>query len=92
MTAITTTTSALPDKASLHRESQPSRKPFPPSVSEEEAKTRFVSSLSNGVDTLLDLGHGRDRASAELLNEIADGCSPNEDEVGHFLFFAVGFS
>jgi hypothetical protein len=60
-----------------------------PSATEAEAKTRFVSALSKGVHTLLERGHGRERASAELLNEIADGCAPDEEEVGHivFLFF-----
>lgn len=53
----------------------------PPSATEEEAKTRFVSALGRGVDTLLGLGHGRERASAELLREISDGCTPDEDEV-----------
>lgn len=33
------------------------------------------------MDTLLGRGHGRDRAASELLNEIADGCAPDEDEV-----------
>jgi hypothetical protein len=63
---------------------------IPPSATEEEAKTRYISALSNGVNKLLERGHGRERASTQLLNEIADGCVPDEDEVGNsacmFLF------
>ena len=54
---------------------------IPPSSTEEEAKTKFTNALSAGVDSLVLLGHGRDRVSVELLNEIANGFSPNEDEV-----------
>ena len=57
-----------------------------PSATEEDAKSRFVSALANGVEALLERGHGRERASAELLSEIADGCSPpDEDEVGKIM-------
>ncbi|KAL7525469.1 hypothetical protein ACHAWF_001380 [Thalassiosira exigua] len=59
----------------------PSRRPLPPSATEEEAKSRFVSALSEGVGTLLERGYGRERASEELLGGIADGCSPGEDEI-----------
>ena len=57
--------------------------PFVPSVSENEAKTRFTTSVAEGVDFLMRLGMGRDRASREILNMIADGCSPDEDEVSY---------
>lgn len=55
---------------------------IPPSSTEDEAKSKFISALEKGVDKLLSRGHGRDRISEELLNEIANGCSPNENEVG----------
>lgn len=68
-----------------------SRKSLPPSATEEEAKSRFVTALTEGIDVAQKRGHGRERASAELLTEIADGCSPDEDEVGNIvLFFAWG--
>ena len=57
--------------------------PFVPSVSEDEAKTRFTTSVAEGIHFLMRRGMGRDRASRELLNMIADGCSPDEDEVSH---------
>lgn len=64
---------------------------FPPSSSEEEARTRFVSALTDGVDVLMrHHGHGRDRACADLLREIADGCSPDENEVSHQVFNCCG--
>jgi hypothetical protein len=88
MTAIKTTST---DKASYQDGVLSAPVPdIPPSATEEEAKTRYISALSNGVNTLLEQGHGRERASTQLLNEIADGCAPDEDEVGHiacmFLF------
>ena len=59
--------------------------PSPPSATEEEAKRRFNLALTKGVETLLGRGHGRGRASTELLNEIANGCSDSidEEEVSH---------
>ena len=55
---------------------------FSPSSTEGEAKFRFVSALKHGVDELMrNHGHGRGRASAEILRELADGSSPSEDEV-----------
>jgi len=54
---------------------------FVPSVSEDEAKTRFTASVAEGIDFLMRRGMGRDRASRELLNMIADGCSPDEEEI-----------
>lgn len=82
MTAITTKASALAGaKAISQEDAQPPRRSTRTSASEAEAKTRFVSALNKGVDTLLDRCHGRERASAELLTEIADGCSPDEDEI-----------
>ncbi|KAL3810598.1 hypothetical protein ACHAXA_002462 [Cyclostephanos tholiformis] len=54
---------------------------IPPSATEEDAKTRYISALSKGVNTLLGRGHGRERASTQLLNEIAHGCAPDEDEI-----------
>ena len=60
--------------------------PLPPATEEEEeAKRRFHLALTKGVETLFEQGHGRDRASTELLNEIANGCSPDEEEVSCFL-------
>jgi len=56
---------------------------FVPSVSEDEAKTRFSASVAEGIDFLMRRGMGRDRASRELLNMIADGCSPDEEEVSY---------
>ena len=58
--------------------------PLPPAT-EEEAKRRFYLALTEGVETLFEQGHGRDRVSTELLNEIANGCSPDEEEVSCFL-------
>ena len=54
---------------------------IPPSSTEEEAKTKFTNALTSGVDSLVAKGHHYDCVSVELLNEIANGCSPNEDEV-----------
>lgn len=81
MTAIKTNPSSLADKASSQDDVRPSRNSVSPSATEEAAKTRFASALTTGVDTLLGRGHGRERASSKLLNEIADECSPDEDEV-----------
>ncbi len=54
----------------------------PPSASEEEAHARFISAVSDGVDTLMrEYGYGRDRATENLLDDISDGCSPPEEEV-----------
>ena len=81
MTAIKATPT---DKASAQDGVRSAPVPdIPPSALEEEAKTRLVSALSKGVHTLVERGHGRERASTELLNEIADGCAPDEEEVGH---------
>ena len=81
MTAIKATPT---DKASTQDGVRSAPVPdIPPSALEEEAKTRLVSALSKGVHTLVERGHGRERASTELLNEIADGCAPDEEEVGH---------
>ena len=62
---------------------------LPPSATEEEAKRRFNLALTKGVETLLGRGHGRGRASTELLNEIANGCSNiiDEEEVRHKMFY-----
>ena len=82
MTAIKTNpSSAVADEAAA-REGVRS-----PSATVQEAKTRFVSELTKGVDTLLEKGHGRERVASELLSGIADGCSPDEEEVGSFYFF-----
>jgi hypothetical protein len=70
MTAITNTSSD-PKMESV----------FTPSSSVQEAKSRFASALSSGVDTLVSLGHGRDRARKQVLSEIAGGCSADEEEV-----------
>lgn len=84
MTAIKTTPSSPPnDEASSQDGVRSAPVPdMPPSATEEEAKTRYASALSKGVRTLLERGQGRERASVELLNEIADGCAPDEEEVG----------
>lgn len=81
MTAITTTASALAQKDAVRPPSAARESSFPPSASEEEAKTRFASALSEGVAALSDRGHGLERASAELLGELTDACSPDEDEI-----------
>ena len=75
MTALTATDN--------NDETARSEGPFVPSVSEDEAKTRFTTSVAEGIDFLMRLGMGRDRASREILNMIADGCSPDEDEVSY---------
>jgi hypothetical protein len=54
---------------------------FPPSSTVEEAKSRFASALNSGVEKLLTLGHGRERAAKQVLDEITEGCSPDENEV-----------
>ena len=91
MTAIIKATPT--DKASTQGGARSAPVPeIPPSATEEEAKTRLDSALSKGVHTLLERGHGRERASTELLNEISDGGAPDEEEVGHgvCLFFSRG--
>lgn len=90
MTAIKANASSVPP---VGKEENAAQRPklSPPSSSEDEAKSRFVSALSSGVHSLIARGHGRARASAALLNEISDGCSPDEDEVGiMFLIFGGG--
>lgn len=59
---------------------------FSPSASVEEAKSRFASALSSGVDKLMGLGHGRERASKQILHEISADSSPDEEEVSRCLF------
>lgn len=54
---------------------------FSPSSSVQEAKSRFASALSNGIDKLVRLGHGRERAAKQVLSEIARGCSADDEEV-----------
>ncbi|KAL3768239.1 hypothetical protein ACHAW5_003002 [Stephanodiscus triporus] len=83
MTAIKTAPSSPPnDEASSQDGVRSAPVPgLPPSATEEEAKTRYTSALSKGVRTLLERGQGRERASVELLNEIADGCAPDEEEI-----------
>lgn len=93
MTAIKTNASSLASKATPKDDVQLPVNSLTPSATEAEAKKRFVSALTKGVETLSRRGHGWERASAELLNEIADGCSPDEDEVSFlylFLFHVVG--
>ena len=53
-----------------------------PSATEDEAKTQYAA-LEKGVTTLLERGYGRERVSNELMNEIADGCAPDEEEVSY---------
>ena len=62
---------------------------FTPSNTEKEAKRRFMSTLENGVGKLLAQGNGRDRISTQLLNEISNGCSPDETEVCQYCMFCV---
>lgn len=83
MTAVTTTTvTPCNGNSSSHAEkSRPDS--FVPSSSEEEAKTRFTTSVAAGVDFLICRGVGREQASRELLNMVADGCSPDEEEVSN---------
>ena len=54
---------------------------FSPSSTVEEAKSRFASAISSGVDKLTRLGHGRERAVTQILSEVSDGCVPVDDEV-----------
>ncbi|KAL3779426.1 hypothetical protein HJC23_000528 [Cyclotella cryptica] len=54
---------------------------FSPSSTVEEAKSRFAMAVSSGVEAVMRFGHGIDRASVEILNEIADGCPPDDEEV-----------
>lgn len=87
MTALTLTKSALPDKkASAKEDIRTHPNSAPPSATEDEAKTRFVEALTKGVDVLLERGHGRERASAELLNRLQTSSNsvynnPDEDEI-----------
>ena len=52
-----------------------------PSLTVEEAKSRFASAVSSGIDKLTQLGHGRERAASQILSEVSDGCMPDDDEV-----------
>jgi len=81
MTAIKTT-APLSEAATSQKTNHTK---FTPSTTEEEAKIRFRNQLQNGVDKLLAQGNGRDRISTQLLNEIANGCSPDETEVCYYL-------
>jgi hypothetical protein len=60
---------------------------FTPSSSVQEAKSRFASAASSGVDKLVRLGHGRDRARKQVLSEIAGDCSADEEEVRRIVSF-----
>ena len=83
MTAVTTTT-ATPCNGNSSSDAEKSRsESFVPSASEEEAKTRFTTSVAAGVDFLMCRGVGREQASRELLNIVANGCSPDEEEVSN---------
>lgn len=62
---------------------------FAPSSTVQEAKSRFASALTSGVDTLVRLGHGRERAAKQVLSEIAGGCSADEEEVRRFVSTAA---
>lgn len=75
MTAIKAT---VPSASAHGRESLPV---VAPSATEDEAKTRYAVALEKGVTTLLQRGYGRERVSNELMNVIADGCAPDEEEV-----------
>ena len=83
MTAVTTTT-ATPCNGNSSSDAEKSRsESFVPSASEEEAKSRFTTSVAAGVDFLMCRGVGREQASSELLNMVANGCSPDEEEVSN---------
>ena len=83
MTAVTTTT-ATPCNGNSSSDAEKSRpESFVPSASEEEAKTRFTTSVAAGVDFLMCRGVGREQASRELLNIVGNGCSPDEEEVSN---------
>jgi len=82
MTAIKSTATPLSESATSQKTNHTE---FTPSTTEEEAKIRFRNILQNGVDKLLAQGNGRDRISTQLLNEIANGCSPDETEVCYYL-------
>ena len=90
MTAVTTTT-ATPCNGNSSSDAEKSRsESFVPSASEEEAKTRFTTSVAAGVDFLMCRGVGREQASRELLNIVGNGCSPDEEEVSnHEIMFVV---
>lgn len=85
MTAVTTTTATPYNGNSSSDDAEKSRssESFVPSASEEEAKTRFTTSVAAGVDFLMCRGVGREQASRELLNIVANGCSPDEEEVSN---------
>ena len=92
MTAVTTTTTATPCNGDSSIDAEKSRsESFVPSASEEEAKTRFTTSVAAGVDFLMCRGVGREQASRELLNIVANGCSPDEEEVSYsyVVYFVV---
>lgn len=81
MTAIKATAPSASSGEEAHgRDSLPV---VAPSATEVEAKTRYAVALGKGVTTLLERGYGRERVSNELMNEIADGCAPDEEEVSY---------
>mmetsp|Transcript_95240 Transcript_95240/g.274297 ORF Transcript_95240/g.274297 Transcript_95240/m.274297 type:complete len:264 (-) Transcript_95240:149-940(-) len=47
------------------------------------AKATFVSAVSNGIDTLMQCGYSRDRATLALMREInrGDSTRPSDDEI-----------
>ncbi|KAL9191379.1 hypothetical protein ACHAXT_001085 [Thalassiosira profunda] len=82
MTAITTTKAPAPAaEAPPQGAARPAVRSVPPSETEGEAKSKFAAAVAKGMGTLLARGHGRERASGELLGELAGGCSPNEEEI-----------
>ena len=82
MTAITTTKAPAP---SAEAPPQGVARTAVRSVSVAEAQSKYEAALAKGMGTLLARGHGRERASGELLGELAGGCAPNEEEVGSCL-------
>jgi hypothetical protein len=81
MTALTRSKANTCNGTPLIDEDTSQSEPFLSSTSEDEAKKRFNASVAAGIDFFVHRGMGRDRASRELLNIIADGCSPDEEEV-----------
>ena len=80
MTAIKATTPSVSSGEDHGRDSS-APVVVAPSATEDEAKTRYAVALEKGVTTLLERGYGRERVSNELMNEIANGCAPDEEEV-----------
>ena len=87
MTAIKTATSIPPNPNPFLSMESSNSGVCSPSTTMQEAKHRFASAISTGMDKLIRLGHGRERAAKQVLREIAGGCSPDEDEVSFWMYY-----